>query len=85
VRSSRDAVAAAADGLDAHTVLELGTGTGETALRVLARHPGAAWTAIDSSETMVSLPGRSASRSRRSPSTTSTRTVSAISSRGLRR
>src|SRR5687767_13635294 len=31
----------AATGTDARRVLELGTGTGETARRVLARHPGA--------------------------------------------
>ena len=49
----QDAVAAATDGLDARTVLELGTGTGETALRVLARHPAARWTGIDASEAML--------------------------------
>jgi tRNA (cmo5U34)-methyltransferase len=49
----QDAVAAATEGVDARTVLELGTGTGETALRVLALHPGAAWTGIDSSEAML--------------------------------
>ncbi len=49
----QDAVAAATEGIDARTVLELGTGTGETALRVLALHPGAAWTGIDSSEAML--------------------------------
>jgi tRNA (cmo5U34)-methyltransferase len=48
-----DAVAAATDGLEAHDVLELGTGTGETAVRVLARHPGARWTGIDASEAML--------------------------------
>ena len=55
----QDAVAAASTG---RTVLELGTGTGETALRVLARNPGARWTGIDGSEAMVAharerLPG----------------------------
>jgi tRNA (cmo5U34)-methyltransferase len=49
----QDAVAAATEGVDARTVLELGTGTGETALRVLPLHPGAAWTGIDSSEAML--------------------------------
>ena len=44
------AVAAAAAG---RNVLELGTGTGETAVRVLARNPGARWTGIDSSEAML--------------------------------
>jgi tRNA (cmo5U34)-methyltransferase len=34
-------------------VLELGTGTGETALRILARHPHARWTGIDASEAML--------------------------------
>ena len=46
----QDAVAAAATG---ETILELGTGTGETAVRVLARNPGARWTGIDSSEAML--------------------------------
>ena len=35
------------------SALELGTGTGETALRVLARHPAAGWTGIDASEAML--------------------------------
>src|SRR4051794_40351178 len=34
-------------------VLDLGTGTGETARRVLARHPDAALTGIDESEGML--------------------------------
>jgi tRNA (cmo5U34)-methyltransferase len=34
-------------------VLELGTGTGETALRVQAEHPEARWVGIDSSEAML--------------------------------
>ena len=49
----QEAVAAATARLAARRVLELGTGTGETALRVLALHPGAAWTGIDSSEPML--------------------------------
>jgi tRNA (cmo5U34)-methyltransferase len=49
----QEAVAAATAGIGARTVLELGTGTGETALRILALHPGAAWTGIDSSERML--------------------------------
>src|SRR5438128_1674496 len=49
----QEAVAAATDGLTFETVLELGTGTGETALRVLARHPRARWTGIDASEPML--------------------------------
>ena len=48
------AVAAATERLRRpSTVLELGTGTGETALRVLAQHPGARWTGIDASEPML--------------------------------
>lgn len=49
----QDAVAAATGGVAARDVLELGTGTGETALRVLARHPGASWIGIDASEAML--------------------------------
>ena len=54
-----DAVAAAAVG---RTILELGTGTGETALRVLARNAGARLTGIDASAAMLAaararLPG----------------------------
>ena len=48
-----EAVAAATAGSRPQTVLELGTGTGETALRVLARHPGARWTGIDTSKPML--------------------------------
>src|SRR5919199_2034541 len=43
----------AADGLDVTRVLELGIGTGETARRVLERHPSAELTAIDSSAAML--------------------------------
>jgi tRNA (cmo5U34)-methyltransferase len=43
----------AARDVPAHTILELGIGTGETARRVLATHPGARLTAIDSSEEML--------------------------------
>jgi tRNA (cmo5U34)-methyltransferase len=46
----QEAVAMKAHG---RNVLELGTGTGETALRILARNPGARWTGIDASETML--------------------------------
>ncbi len=48
-----DAVAAATEGLEITRVLELGTGTGETAVRILAKHPGARWTGIDSSRAML--------------------------------
>jgi tRNA (cmo5U34)-methyltransferase len=45
--------AKAAAGVQAQTILELGIGTGETAKRVLAVHPDARLTAIDSSPEMV--------------------------------
>ena len=46
----QEAVAIAAVG---RRILELGTGTGETAVRVLARNPGAHWTGVDASEAML--------------------------------
>ena len=46
----QDAVASASAG---RNILELGIGTGQTALRVLARNPGAHWTGIDASEAML--------------------------------
>ena len=49
----QEAVVAAVSDLPAARVLELGTGTGETALRVRARHPDAGWLGIDSSEAML--------------------------------
>jgi tRNA (cmo5U34)-methyltransferase len=45
--------AKAGAGVQAKAILELGIGTGETAKRVLAEHPGASLTAIDSSPEMV--------------------------------
>jgi tRNA (cmo5U34)-methyltransferase len=48
-----DAVAAATERLELGLVLELGTGTGETAVRVLAKHPRADWVGIDASEAML--------------------------------
>lgn len=56
------AVAAATAGVQAERVLELGTGTGETALRVRAGQPAAQWIGIDASEAMLArarerLPG----------------------------
>ena len=45
--------AATAKGVPARTILELGIGTGETAKRMLADHPDARLTAIDSSEEML--------------------------------
>jgi tRNA (cmo5U34)-methyltransferase len=44
-------------GIPARTILELGIGTGETAKRVLAEHPDARLTAIDSSPEMVERAG----------------------------
>jgi tRNA (cmo5U34)-methyltransferase len=49
----QEAVTVATAGLRVTSALELGTGTGETALRVLARHPAARWTGIDGSEAML--------------------------------
>jgi tRNA (cmo5U34)-methyltransferase len=49
----QDAVTAATAGIDAARVLELGTGTGETALRVRATHPAADWVGTDASEAML--------------------------------
>jgi tRNA (cmo5U34)-methyltransferase len=49
----QEAVVVASAATDAGGVLELGTGTGETALRVLAKHPGARWVGIDASEPML--------------------------------
>jgi tRNA (cmo5U34)-methyltransferase len=46
----QDAVAGAVEGT---RILELGTGTGETALRILARLPAASWTGIDADEGML--------------------------------
>jgi tRNA (cmo5U34)-methyltransferase len=46
----QETVAVAARG---RSVLELGTGTGETAVRILTRNPGARWTGIDPSAAML--------------------------------
>jgi tRNA (cmo5U34)-methyltransferase len=46
-------VASAATGEDARRVLELGTGTGETTKRVLARHPRALLVGLDASREML--------------------------------
>jgi tRNA (cmo5U34)-methyltransferase len=58
----QEAVKAATAGIRAERVLELGTGTGETALRVRAMQPDAEWVGIDASEAMLArarerLPG----------------------------
>ena len=49
----QDETAKATAGARVSTILELGIGTGETAKRVLAAHPAARLTAIDSSPEMV--------------------------------
>jgi tRNA (cmo5U34)-methyltransferase len=56
----QDELARATDGINARRVLELGTGSGVTSRRVLARHPHAQLTGVDSSEHMLAaadLPG----------------------------
>jgi tRNA (cmo5U34)-methyltransferase len=49
----QERVAAATDGVDARRILDLGVGTGETARRVLALHPGARLTGLDRSGEML--------------------------------
>lgn len=51
----QQAVASATEGVPAARVLDLGTGTGETATRVLAVHPDASLVAIDASPEMAAL------------------------------
>jgi tRNA (cmo5U34)-methyltransferase len=56
----QDETARATAGVEAATMLELGTGTGETARRVLALHPGARLVGVDESAAMLAaadLPG----------------------------
>lgn len=56
----QDEVGRATDGVVARRMLELGTGTGETARRVLARHAGAQLIGVDASPEMLAaadLPG----------------------------
>jgi len=56
----QDELASATEGIDARRALELGTGSGVTSRRVLARHPHAQLTGVDSSEEMIAaadLPG----------------------------
>jgi tRNA threonylcarbamoyl adenosine modification protein (Sua5/YciO/YrdC/YwlC family) len=48
-------VVAAASGAGARRILDLGTGTGETARRVLARHPGAFLVGVDENEGMLAV------------------------------
>src|SRR5215472_4618891 len=54
-RDLQNQVAEAVKGIDAGAVLELGIGTGETALVVLAVHPGARLVGIDESEPMLAV------------------------------
>jgi tRNA (cmo5U34)-methyltransferase len=49
----QDELALATEGVDARRALELGTGSGVTSRRVLARHPYAHLTGVDSSEHML--------------------------------
>jgi tRNA (cmo5U34)-methyltransferase len=49
----QDEVADATEGIEAGSVLDLGTGTGETLLRVLERHRGAAAVGIDQNPGML--------------------------------
>jgi tRNA (cmo5U34)-methyltransferase len=49
----QEKTARATDGIEVHRILELGTGTGETARRLLAAHPGANLVGIDESEAML--------------------------------
>jgi tRNA (cmo5U34)-methyltransferase len=51
----QDELVAATRGLDARSILDLGTGTGETAGRALAAHPRARLVGIDSSEPMLDV------------------------------
>ncbi len=48
---------AGASGTGARRILELGTGTGETARRLLARHPDAVLVGIDENEQMLAVAG----------------------------
>jgi tRNA threonylcarbamoyl adenosine modification protein (Sua5/YciO/YrdC/YwlC family) len=49
---------AGASGSGARRILELGTGTGETTRRLLARHPDAALVGIDENERMLAVAGQ---------------------------
>jgi tRNA (cmo5U34)-methyltransferase len=49
----QEETARATDGVDAARILELGVGTGMTARRILASHPGARLVGIDESESML--------------------------------
>ena len=49
----QEAVAAASTGLTVASVLDLGTGTGETLAAVLDRHPGSSAIGVDKNEAML--------------------------------
>ena len=51
----QEATVDACDGTVVASVLDLGTGTGETLIRVLAQHPGATAVGIDESEAMLEV------------------------------
>jgi tRNA (cmo5U34)-methyltransferase len=51
----QDAVAEAAAEVEASSILDLGTGTGETLRRVAARHPNARLVGVDESDGMLAL------------------------------
>jgi tRNA (cmo5U34)-methyltransferase len=60
----QEELVAATQGADAQSILDLGTGTGETARRVLDAHPRAQLTGIDSSEPMLDVARSSLDRTR---------------------
>ncbi|MGA7097469.1 MAG: class I SAM-dependent methyltransferase [Acidimicrobiia bacterium] len=51
-------LATATAGIGARTILDLGSGTGETAKAVLSEHPGAGLVGIDSSDEMLAIARR---------------------------
>jgi len=51
----QESIAAAAGAVEAATILDLGSGTGETLARVLARHPAARATGVDESAGMLAV------------------------------
>jgi tRNA (cmo5U34)-methyltransferase len=53
----QDELASATEGVDTRRALELGTGSGVTLRRVLARHPHAQLTGVDASEEMLAAAG----------------------------